>query len=81
MKRKILVALIVTTISAFRGFDLVFVMTKGGPGDTTALPAWQIYRRAFFYGEVGSAAALGVVLAVVILVFVLAIGRSRRLAQ
>ena len=68
-------AVVVTVISAFRSFDLVFVMTQGGPGDSSAVPAWQVYRRAFFYGQIGSAAALGITLGALILLIVMVLNR------
>jgi raffinose/stachyose/melibiose transport system permease protein len=77
LRPELLVAVVVTTIAAFRSFDLVFVLTQGGPGNASAVPAWQVYRRAFFYGQLGSAAALGVTLAVLILVIVMVLNRPR----
>ena len=67
LRGEILVAVILTMIAALRTFDLVYLMTGGGPGTATTVPSYQVYRRAFFTGEVGSAAALGVVLAMIIL--------------
>ena len=75
LRNELAVAVIVTTISAFRSFDLVFVLTQGGPGDSSAVPAWQVYRRAFFYGEIGSAAALGITLALIIFLIVFVLNR------
>jgi raffinose/stachyose/melibiose transport system permease protein len=77
LRPELLVAVVVTVIAAFRSFDLVFVLTQGGPGNSSAVPAWQVYRRAFFYGQIGSAAALGVTLAVLILIIVMVINRPR----
>ena len=77
LRPELVVAVVVTTIAAFRSFDLVFVLTQGGPGNSSAVPAWQVYRRAFFYGQLGSAAALGVTLAVLILVIVMVLNRPR----
>lgn len=75
LRNELAVAVIITTISAFRSFDLIFVLTQGGPGNSSAVPSWQVYRRAFFYGEVGSAAALGITLAVIILLIVVILNR------
>jgi raffinose/stachyose/melibiose transport system permease protein len=75
LRNELAVAVIVTTISAFRSFDLIYVLTQGGPGDSSAVPSWQVYRRAFFYGEIGSAAALGVTLAAVIFLIVIILNR------
>lgn len=75
LRNELAVAVIVTTIAAFRSFDLVFVLTQGGPGDASAVPSWQVYRRAFFYGEIGSAAALGITLAAIIFVIIIVLNR------
>jgi raffinose/stachyose/melibiose transport system permease protein len=75
LKGEIAVALTLTTIAALRNFDVVYLTTAGGPGDATTVPALEVYRRAFQTGEVGSAAAIGVVLAAVI--FVLSFGVNR----
>ena len=61
LKGEIAVALTLTTIAALRNFDVVYLTTAGGPGDATTVPALEVYRRAFQTGEVGSAAAIGVV--------------------
>src|SRR5262249_33535439 len=64
-RNELVVAFVVTMVAALRSFDLVFVTTQGGPGTQTTVPALLVYRRAFTYGQVGSAAAIGVALAVV----------------
>jgi raffinose/stachyose/melibiose transport system permease protein len=66
LRNEIAVALTITTVGALRSFDLIYVTTRGGPGDSTLVPGILIYRRAFEYGQVGGAAALGIALAVVI---------------
>jgi raffinose/stachyose/melibiose transport system permease protein len=75
LRGEIAVALTLTTIAALRNFDLVYLTTSGGPGDSTTVPAFEVYQRAFRGGEVGGAAAIGVYLAVVI--FVLTVGINR----
>jgi multiple sugar transport system permease protein len=47
-------------------FGLVFVLTDGGPGHSTELPALFAYDEAFKYGQFGYASALGDALVVVI---------------
>lgn len=66
LRGEIAVALTLCTISALRNFDIIYNTTKGGPGDATTVPAYQVYRRAFETGQVGSAAAMGLTLALVI---------------
>jgi raffinose/stachyose/melibiose transport system permease protein len=68
IRGEISVALVITVIGALRSFDVVYVMTQGGPGNTTAVPAYAIYRQAFFNGKVGVAAALGLVLAACVII-------------
>jgi raffinose/stachyose/melibiose transport system permease protein len=75
LRGELAVALTLTTIAALRTFDLVYVTTGGGPGDATAVPALEVYRRAFRGGDVGSAAAIGVCLAAAIFVLAFAINR------
>ncbi|MFH5823902.1 carbohydrate ABC transporter permease [Georgenia sp. AZ-5] len=66
VRAEIVVALTLTIIAALKTFDLVYVTTSGGPGSTTTVPAFEVYRRAFQLGEVGSAAAVAVVLTLLI---------------
>jgi raffinose/stachyose/melibiose transport system permease protein len=75
LRGEIAVALTLTTIAALRNFDLIYITTSGGPGDATSVPAFQVYSRAFETGQVGSAAALGISLTLVI--FVISFGINR----
>jgi multiple sugar transport system permease protein len=62
--------LLVSTVTAVAGmqtFDLVYVMTKGGPANSTALAIYYIYEQAFQFGEYGYAAAMASVLVVILL--------------
>lgn len=68
-------ALILTVISALKTFDLIYVATSGGPGNSTTVPAYSIYNLAFNQGQVGTASALGVVLTAIISVVTVAINR------
>ena len=75
LRGEIAVALTLTTIAALRNFDLIYITTKGGPGDATSVPAFQVYDRAFQTGQVGSAAAIGISLTLVIFLISFAINR------
>jgi raffinose/stachyose/melibiose transport system permease protein len=75
LRGEIAVALTLTTIYALRNFDLVYITTQGGPGESTSVPAFQVYSRAFESGQVGSAAAVGLCLTAVIFVITLGINR------
>ncbi len=63
----IAVALLLRLIFAVKTFDLVFIMTKGGPGTATDLISYYIYRSAFFGLDVGKASAMSVLLLVAVL--------------
>ena len=75
VRGEISVALTLTVIAALRTFDLVYVTTRGGPGQSTSVPSFEVYNRAFQQGRVGSAAAIAVVLTLVI--FAISFGITR----
>jgi raffinose/stachyose/melibiose transport system permease protein len=53
-------------ISSLKTFDLVYVMTKGGPGYSTNVMSLYVFKNAFQYNRLGYAAALALTLAVII---------------
>lgn len=62
---------IITAISSFQVFDLIYLMTQGGPLDSTNVLVYSIYKNAFEYFNVGKASAMAYVLFVIILVLTL----------
>jgi raffinose/stachyose/melibiose transport system permease protein len=68
LRSEISVALVTTLITALRVFDLVYVTTKGGPGNQTMVASLWLYRNAFQLNRVGYAASIAVVLTIIILV-------------
>ena len=64
--------LVVNIIQAFQSFGQVKILTEGGPGESTNLIVYSIYRDAFFNYRFGSAAAQSVVLFLIVLVLTLA---------
>jgi raffinose/stachyose/melibiose transport system permease protein len=75
VRAELAVALTLTVIAALRTFDLIYITTGGGPGNRTSVPAFEVYNRAFRLGEVGSAAAIGVTLTLVIFLINLGVAR------
>lgn len=73
LRHEIGVCVTVTVIAALSAFDIVYISTRGGPGNATMVPGLQIYQLAFFNREVGLASALAVVLMVLVLACVLPI--------
>lgn len=66
-------AFLIRLILAFKVFDLVYVMTSGGPGSSTLVPAYLIWRTALRGFDVGMAATVTLLLAVVVTVVTLPI--------
>jgi raffinose/stachyose/melibiose transport system permease protein len=75
VRNEIVVVLVLTVTAALRNFDVIYVMTQGGPGTTTVVPSLLVYNEAFVAGSVGAAAAIGVTLAVLIFIVNAAITR------
>lgn len=64
--------LLVSTVTAVCGtqaFDLVYVMTRGGPANTTSVAIFYVYQQAFLFNEYGYAAAMASVLVFVMMGF------------
>lgn len=62
---------IITAISSFQVFDLIYLMTQGGPLDSTNVLVYAIYKNAFEYFNVGKASAIAYILFFIILVLTL----------
>ena len=62
---------IITIISSFQVFDLIYLMTEGGPFDSTNVLVYAIYKNAFEFFKVGKASAIAYVLFAIILVLTL----------
>ncbi|MFN8439810.1 MAG: sugar ABC transporter permease [Caldilineaceae bacterium] len=78
LRNEIGVCLTVTVIAALAAFDIVYVTTAGGPGNSTAVPGIEIYILAFTEQRIGLASALAVLLMLLVLVVILPIQRLSR---
>jgi raffinose/stachyose/melibiose transport system permease protein len=78
LRHEIGVCLTVTVIAALASFDIVYVSTAGGPGNSTAVPGIQIYILAFTEQRIGLASALAVMLMILVLIVILPIQRLTR---
>lgn len=81
LRHEIGVCLTVTVIAALAAFDIVYVSTAGGPGNSTAVPGIQIYILAFTQQRIGLASALAVLLMLLVLVVIIPIQRLTREVQ
>ena len=59
---------IVTTISAFQIFEQTYVMTKGGPANSTLTLSFYVWQEAFQFFNIGTASAIGYVLFAIVAV-------------
>lgn len=57
---------VITCISSFQIFDLIYLMTQGGPLDSTNVLVYAIYKNAFEYFKIGEASAIAYVLFIII---------------
>ena len=63
--------IVITTISSFQVFDLIYLMTQGGPQNSTNILVYWLYKNAFEYFNIGKASSIAYVLFVVIAVLTL----------
>ena len=78
LRQEIGVCVTVTVIAALASFDIVYISTQGGPGNSTMVPGLEIYYLAFSQREIGMASALAVALVVLVLACVLPLQRLTR---
>lgn len=63
----ILVALVIRTVEAFRVFDIIYVITRGGPANGTQVIAYQAYLETFSYLHLGKGSALSFIISIFIM--------------
>ena len=66
MKNTIFFVTLVTAISSFQVFDLIYIMTSGGPANSTNLLVYSVYKYAFEYFDIGKACALAYILFIIV---------------
>lgn len=76
------VALVLRTIDAFKIFDIIYVMTRGGPVDSTKTLSFFVYQESFSYLRAGSGAAYAILMtlmcALLITIYLLMLWHQRR---
>ena len=75
LRPSIFLCMVIAVISSFTSFDLVYVMTGGGPGHATELLVTYIYKKAFGLTEFDYAAALTVVMFLLFLGITIVVNR------
>lgn len=67
LSQAVLIVLITQTMIALRTFDIIYVLTGGGPGDSTTVIAWLTYVTAFTFSDFGRGNAYAYLMAAVTL--------------
>ena len=70
--------IVITSISSFQAFDLIYMMTQGGPENSTNVMVYSIYKYAFQYFDVGKASAVAYILFTIIFFLVLVQWKLRK---
>ncbi len=64
----LMVALVLRTIEAFKVFDIIWVMTRGGPANSTRTLSILVYQEAFSFQRAGSGASLALIITLLVTV-------------
>ncbi len=72
LRPAILIALIIRSMDAFCVYDIIYAITRGGPGLSTTSVSYQIYRTAIRNNELGYGSALSWIVTVIVLLLSLA---------
>ncbi len=59
------VALLFRTLDAFKAFDIIYIVTRGGPGGSTYVLGYNIWKTAFYQNQLGLAAAMSVIMIII----------------
>ncbi len=81
LKPVLLVALIIRGLDAFKVFEYIYAITRGGPGESTETILYHIYKVGFRFFRLGEAAAKAYVLIAITLILVMLLYRAMRTAE
>ncbi len=70
LKPVITIALLIRTIFAFKTYDLIYIMTRGGPGVRTEIISYFIYKKTFMELDLSRASAISYVLLLIVMFLV-----------
>ncbi|EFG6100813.1 sugar ABC transporter permease, partial [Escherichia coli] len=69
LKPFINIAIVLNTIYVFNSFPIIWVMTQGGPANSTDILVTHLYKLAFRIGKLGEASAVSLVMLAILLIF------------
>lgn len=81
IRAPITTVVLITAIVAFQIFDLVYLLTNGGPANATSVLALYMFQAAFHFRRVGYGAAIGISLMVLIILIAIGLIRLRKAFQ
>jgi multiple sugar transport system permease protein len=81
MMPTLLVATLIRLIAALKTYDLVYILTRGGPGISTETVSYYIYRVAFVFLDMGTSAAMSFLLLILIVILTLVLMRVMRTSE
>jgi multiple sugar transport system permease protein len=69
LKRSLAFVVVIMTINTLQVFDPIYVLTQGGPANSTNVVSFHMYDTAFNFGNAGQASAMAFILYVIVLFF------------
>jgi ABC-type sugar transport system permease subunit len=63
-----MVALVIRTVEAFKAFDIIYVLTRGGPANGTQIISYKVYLESFSFLNMGRGSALSFIVSIFILI-------------
>jgi multiple sugar transport system permease protein len=70
LRPSLLVVLVYETVISIGIFDMIFVLTGGGPGSATTVISWYAYASTFKFSNLGQGAALSILMAIGMLILI-----------
>ena len=66
MRGQILIVLLIRSMDVFKTFDIVYALTFGGPGQSTTVATFYLYRQAFTQFKLGYGSALSWIIFIIV---------------
>jgi glucose/mannose transport system permease protein len=70
LKSSVLAAFVIMMVFALKSFDFIYVLTRGGPGQSTYVLAYEMYESSFGLDHWAYGAAIGTVLFIIVMIIV-----------
>ena len=64
------IAIVINLINVFNSFPIIWVLTEGGPANSTDILITYLYKLAFKFGKIGNASALSLIMFLILVILV-----------